>query len=254
MSSTNTGAVLVTGACGLLGSAIVKELVAKDWQVVATDLHQSALQDLVHSSQTDHIHPIVVDLSSQSGIEALMDAVNNLPFTVSAAVHSAYPRSPGWGARIEDLQEHHLIADITTQLGVPILLSRALLEYFKSHGGGSLVHLSSIQGVAAPKFDHYEGTSMHSPVEYAAIKSGLISMTRWLAKYYSNCNIRVNCVSPGGILDRQPNAFLSRYRASCANIGMLSPSHVSSIVAFLLSSDAFAINGQNIVVDDGWTL
>jgi NAD(P)-dependent dehydrogenase (short-subunit alcohol dehydrogenase family) len=129
-----------------------------------------------------------------------------------------------------------------------------MLRCFQDQGHGSLIHLSSIQGVQAPKFEHYVGTGMSSPIEYAAIKSGIISITRWLAKYAANQNIRVNCVSPGGILDAQPEEFLRRYRQSCTNIGMLSAEQVASAIAFLLSPGAAAINGQNIIVDDGWTL
>ena len=95
---------------------------------------------------------------------------------------------------------------------------------------------------------------MSSPIEYAAIKSGIISITRWLAKYYSNQNIRVNCVSPGGILDNQPQQFLLNYRKSCTNFGMLESHQVSSIVTFLMSPEAEAINGQNLIVDDGWSM
>lgn len=95
---------------------------------------------------------------------------------------------------------------------------------------------------------------MGSPIEYAAIKAGIISITRWLAKYYANQNIRVNCVSPGGVLDNQPKDFLQRYRKSCTNIGMLSAEQIAAVVVFLLTPDAAAINGQNIIVDDGWTL
>ena len=140
------------------------------------------------------------------------------------------------------------------QLGGAILFSQKILSAFKQQGHGNLIHLSSIQGVCAPKFEHYVGTSMTSPIEYAAIKAGIISIVRWLAKYSANQNIRVNCVSPGGIIDSQPKEFLSRYRDSCTNIGMLSAEQVASTIAFLLSPDSFAINGQNIIVDDGWSL
>ena len=95
---------------------------------------------------------------------------------------------------------------------------------------------------------------MTSPIEYTAIKAGIIAITRWLAKYHSSQNIRVNCVSPGGILDQQPSEFLQRYRKSCTNIGMLSAELVAPAVVFLLSPAADAINGQNLIVDDGWSL
>ncbi len=98
---------------------------------------------------------------------------------------------------------------------------------------------------------------MTSPIEYAAIKSGIISIMRWLAKYYANQNIRVNCISPGGVFDSQPESFLRKYRHSCTNIGMLPPpppNQVASTVVFMLSPEAAAINAQNIIVNDGWTL
>jgi NAD(P)-dependent dehydrogenase (short-subunit alcohol dehydrogenase family) len=109
-------------------------------------------------------------------------------------------------------------------------------------------------GVVAPKFENYEGTSMTSPIEYTAVKSGIISLTSWLAKYYKNKNIMVNCVSPGGILDQQPQSFLDKYCNSCTSKGMLDPTDVAGTVLFLLSKQAKYINGQNIVVDDGWSL
>ena len=60
---------------------------------------------------------------------------------------------------------------------------------------------------------------MSSPIEYSAIKAGIISITKWLAKYYKNKNIRVNCISPGGISDNQNEEFIKKYRNSCTNIG-----------------------------------
>ena len=57
------------------------------------------------------------------------------------------------------------------------------------------------------------------------------------------------------IKDNQPESFLNKYRSSCSNIGMLSAEkHISEILAFLLSDASKAINGQNIVIDDGWSL
>ena len=135
------------------------------------------------------------------------------------------------------------------------MFAKTILRSFSDQGYGNLINISSIQGLNAPKFDHYDGTNMTSPIEYSAIKAGIISITKWLAKYYSNKNIRINCISPGGILDNQPKSFLKKYRSSCSNIGMLSAEqHISDSIVFLLSDASKAINGQNIIIDDGWSL
>ena len=95
---------------------------------------------------------------------------------------------------------------------------------------------------------------MHSPIEYSAIKSGIIAISRWLAKRYRQQNIRINCVSLGGILDQQPESFLERYQASCNSKGMLDAQDIVGAILFLLSEQSSFITGQNIVVDDGWSL
>ena len=140
------------------------------------------------------------------------------------------------------------------QLGSAILFSKYVISLLKTTNGGSLIHLSSIYGVRAPNFSLYKNTDMYSPLEYSVIKAGIINLVKWLAKYHKDSNIRVNCISPGGILDNQPKDFIDRYNSVCTNIGMLSPGDISSVCAFLVSEKSRAINGQNIIVDDGWTL
>lgn len=249
--------ILITGAAGRIGSATAKHALMAGASVILTDIASQALENLV-TDLTDfdsaRIHVFVADIANPQEIEALI--VKSLACTgrIDGAVHSAYPRSRGWGSRFEDLKADDLYQDLSMQLGGAILFSQQLLRCYQAQGNGSLIHISSIQGVHAPRFEHYAGTDMSSPIEYAAIKAGIISITRWLAKFSANQNIRVNCVSPGGILDDQPEVFLKRYRHSCTNIGMLSAEHVASVIIFLLSPAATAINGQNIVVDDGWTL
>ena len=113
-----------------------------------------------------------------------------------------------------------------------------------------MVHVSSIQGLSAPKFEHYEGTKMVSPIEYSAIKSGIIAITRYLAKYCKNQNIRVNCISPGGILDNQPEVFLEKYNSTCSSKGMMEAQDLNGTVIYLLSNMSQYVNGHNIIIDE----
>jgi len=91
------------------------------------------------------------------------------------------------------------------------------------------------------------------PAAYSAIKGGLINLSRYLAAYYGPKGIRVNCVSPGGIFNGQPDSFVSRYEAKTPLRRMGMPQDISPAVAFLLSDEARYITGQNIAVDGGWT-
>ena len=249
--------VLITGAAGRIGSATARLALKAGATVVLVDVAKKRLDDLASDlsrAVAGKVYALEADVTTPVGIDQLINKALSHVGRLDAAVHSAYPTSKGWGARFEDLTAEHLHQDLAMQLGGAILFSQKILACFRTQLGGNLIHISSIQGVQAPKFEHYEGTNMTSPIEYAAIKAGVISITGWLAKYHANQGIRVNCVSPGGILDSQPPAFLDRYRHSCTNFGMLSAEQVASAVIFLLSPAASAINGQNLIVDDGWTL
>ena len=79
-------------------------------------------------------------------------------------------------------------------------------------------------------------------------------MTKYFSAHLADRNIRVNCVSPGGILNKQPKNFLKRYKNSCLSKGMLDSKDLIGIVEFLISEKSTYINGQNIIIDDGWSL
>lgn len=249
--------VLITGAAGRIGSALAESALAAGAEVIITDIQKNslyALRDRLIVTYGEKIECLPADITSFNQIVSLVDECQRIGRSFTSAVHCAYPTSEGWGARFEELKAENLYKDLTMQLGSAILFSQVVLDYFKSQGEGDLVHISSIQGIRAPKFSHYEGTEMTSPVEYAAIKAGVISITKWLAKYYANSRIRVNCISPGGVIANQPPVFMKRYRESCTNVGMLDAKHVAAAIIYLLSPEAFAINGQNLIIDDGWSL
>ena len=75
-----------------------------------------------------------------------------------------------------------------------------------------------------------------------------------MAKYLKGMNIRVNAISPGGILDSQPEVFLDAYKRECLNKGMLDKNDITGTLIYLLSDMSKFVNGQNIIVDDGFCL
>jgi NAD(P)-dependent dehydrogenase (short-subunit alcohol dehydrogenase family) len=246
--------VLISGGCGRLGSEFAKTIVQEGGKVCLFDIIDVP-KDLFQK-EIENSRAVVFKGNATSGqdIDAAIEKCKEAFGKLDAAVHCAYPTSRQWGTPFENLELAELGQDLSMQLGGAIIFSQRLIESFRCDGGGALIHLSSIQGIAAPRFWHYEDTPMVSPIEYSAIKSGVIAITRYLAKYCKGENIRVNCISPGGILNDQPLEFLRRYQRSCNSKGMLDSEDVSGALVFLLSNRSKFISGQNFVVDDGWSL
>ena len=159
-----------------------------------------------------------------------------------------------YGKAVFDVMLQDFNENINLHLGGYFHVMQKFAELFINQGYGNIINIASIQGVLAPKFDHYIGTDMTSPIEYTAAKSAIISMSKYMAKYLAGKNIRVNCISPGGIKDNQPAVFLNRYKTSCTNKGMLDAEDLVGTLLFLISDQSKYINGQNIIVDDGWSL
>jgi NAD(P)-dependent dehydrogenase (short-subunit alcohol dehydrogenase family) len=246
--------IIVTGGAGRIGSALAADLVKHGHKVLLGDIDNSKLLKIKKKLNSKNIEIFQGDLTTKNNIDRFIKFGVKKFKNIHAAVHCSYPTSKKWGARLEDLEEIHLKNDLQNQLGGSIIFSQRIMKYFLKQKKGNLILISSIQGIQAPKFNHYKNLNMTSPIEYSAIKSGIISITKYLSKYYKNKNIRINCVSPGGIKDNQPKLFTKRYRQSCNSKGLLDGEDISKLILFLLSDKSKYITGQNLVIDDGWSL
>tara|TARA_Y100000741_G_C18238627_1_gene552702 strand:- start:937 stop:1695 length:759 start_codon:yes stop_codon:yes gene_type:complete len=250
----NNIVVAISGGAGRIGSSFSRAIVENGGKVIIGDVNNDLGNKLISEVGKDNaiffegnlIDPVTIDKMIQQGKTKFGK--------IDAAIHCAYPVSEQWGAPFEKLKPKDLRNDLFNQLGGAILFSQSMINEFINQKHGNLIHISSIQGFSTPKFEHYEDTKMVSPIEYSAIKAGVISITKYLAKYYKGKNIRVNSISPGGILDDQPNVFLKKYNQTCNIKGMLDSNDLCGSLVFLLSDKSKFINGQNIVVDDGWSL
>ncbi|MCL1057797.1 flagellin modification protein A [Shewanella gelidimarina] len=246
--------ILVTGAGGLLGSQVTAAILAQGAQVIATDLNLAAMSArLAPLTNIDEPSLSLVELDSTD--EQAMQQFFVQQQKICGAVNCTYPRNKQYGAHFLDVSLASFNDNLSLHLGSSFLfIQQCAAQFIKQQSPLSVVNISSIYGVCAPKFSIYEKTPMTMPVEYAAIKSALLHLGKYATSYVKDSRFRVNSVSPGGILDGQPEAFIAAYREKTHGQGMLSPKDINGAIVFLLSAQAQYVTGQNIVIDDGFTL
>jgi len=246
---------VVAGASGLIGRGIVDALLEYGALVIAGDLKQS---DSMGSSEGNELQSLVfteLDISNSVSINSALDLAEERWGRVDGAVNAAYPRGKNYGRHFFDVEYGDFCNNLSLHLGGYFLFMQQCAKYAKDKETAfSLVNFSSIYGAMAPKFSVYDGTEMTMPVEYAAIKSAILHLNKYVTAWMKGSRFRSNSVSPGGIQNAQDEAFLSSYKAECRSKGMLDVEDIVGTVLFLLSDQSQFVCGQNIIVDDGFSI
>lgn len=248
--------VLVAGAGGLLGGSLVPSLLKQGAKVIATDIYFEAmcerLSNLGVDVKDEKLSICELDVTKE---ESVKNFFNQQIENIDGAVNASYPRNKSYGKHFFDVSLESFNENLSLHLGSAFLFSQQCAAYFTlKQKPFSLVNISSIYGVVAPKFEIYDNTTMTTPVEYAAIKSAIQHLNKYVVSYVNDSRFRINCVSPGGIFDHQPESFLSAYKKITHGAGMLNVEDVVGTVLFLISEQSRYVTGQNVIVDDGFSL
>lgn len=249
--------VVVTGGAGLLGRQFCMSIAANGGVAVIADRDAEAagiVANDVLNEYPDCAVAELLDITDKNSVLQLIDRLKARFGRIDAVVNNAYPRNSHYGRKLEDVTYEDFCENVGLHLGGYFLVAQQFGLLFREQGGGNIINMASIYGVMAPRFEIYQDTSMTMPIEYAAIKSGVIQLSKYFAKYFLASGVRVNALSPGGILDKQPASFLKAYNASCGSKGMLSSDDIIGSLVFLLSDSSKHITGQNFIVDDGFSL
>ena len=246
----STSKILILGSSGLIGKKITHDLLNLGYSVIGLDIKNDVSKPI-----NKNFKFIKKNLDSEKSIIELFNSFKKNNIIINSVIYLIYPKSVQWGTKFGNLKLKYINQDLSLQLGVQIFFLQELLKYFLNLKiKGNIILFSSIQGISAPKFHHYRSTNMSSPIEYSAIKSSVIAITKYLAKFNKGKKIKINCISPGGINDNQKIKFRNRYKKDTLNKGLLDPGDLTGTIEFLISKKSDYINGQNIIIDDGWSL
>lgn len=257
MQQIENKTIVVTGGAGLIGRSFCRAISDAGGRVVIADIAKEPAEAV--AADLKGAEAMVMDITDTASVAKAVSEVTNKFGRIDGLVNNAYPRNANYGRCLEDVELADFNQNTSMHLGgyfntMQVFAKAMSQQPLENNSRGTIVNMSSIYGLIAPRFEVYEGTTMTMPVEYAAIKSAINHLTLYFAQYYKRQGLRFNALSPGGVADNQNPDFQARYNKLAGAKGMLEPSDVADALIFLLSDASSAITGQNIVVDDGFSL
>lgn len=251
--------IVITGGAGLIGSGFARAVVESGGTAIIADADENSgrrVRDSLGATPgPGQVQFIEVDITSKESIRAMIAAVLGRHQRIDGLVNNAYPRNANYGRKFEDVTYEDFCENVNLHLGGYFLMSQEVSRVMVRQKRGVIVNIASIYGFMAPRFELYEGADFTSPVEYSAIKGGLLSLTKYLASYLGPHDIRVNALSPGGVHNNQAAPFVTAYcKKTLIGNRMAEPDDLAGALVFLLSDGSRYITGQNIVVDGGWSV
>lgn len=241
---------LVTGGAGSYGRSIAEGLAEAGATVVISSRGLDALEKVAAGFRMREldVHAMRVDQAETSSVLKLRDDIVSQFGKLDIFVNNAVARPmKGYHAPIEQFAESMRV----NATGMMFAL-REMSELIVSSGGGSVINISSMMGVFGPDLSNYNGTDMGDPPpDYFFHNAGLINLNRYMARIYAGKNITFNCISPGGLLNKQPQRFLENYCSKVPLGRMANNDDIKGLVVLLASPAGAYINGENILMDGG---
>ena len=232
--------ILITGATGGIGKALVKKFVSLEGNVLATGTKIEKLKAL--KEEFPNITILKFDISEHSKIEEFIENVSSQLVGLDVLVNNAGINMDNLSLRMKD-EEWKKVIDIN--LGSTFILCKYAIKKMLKNKYGRIVNITSIVG--------HTGNLGQS--NYSASKAAIVGMSKSLAIEYAKKNITINCVSPGFIQSTMTDKIVENIKVVLTSRIPMSKlgtgEDVSNTVAFLSSDAASYITGETIHVNGG---
>ena len=264
-SSLEGKTAVITGGAGILGKHFSEGLAGCGSHVVVVDLNEKEgemiARDLTRRYGQQCIS-IVCDVSEPTSVSSMVDEVMKQFGDINILHNNAASKSSNLEAFLAPFEEYTLDQwrEVTkVNLDGMFLVAQAVgRKMVEQNRGGSIIQTASIYGLLGPDSRIYEGSSymgrsINTPAVYSASKAAVIGLTKYLATYWADKNIRVNCITPGGAESGQNDTFKEKYSSRVPLGRMAQPEEMVGALLYLASNASSYVTGQNIIIDGGWS-
>ena len=254
--------ILISGAGGIFGTEIVKYLLKNKATVIAFDIKShKKMNKLIKIKNKSFFTYFVCDACDEKKLKKINNFVKQKYQKIDVLINLASITDPVEGKKkittFENFSAKSFVEIVSKNLLSTFLTSKIFGNEMSKNKNGSIINFSSTYGVVGPDQSIYESKNkkkffIKNPA-YPTSKGGIISFTKYLASYWGNKNVRVNCIVPGGALNNQNKIFINNYSRKTPLGRMANKNDLNGIVHLLCSNEALYITGSIMTVDGGWT-
>jgi NAD(P)-dependent dehydrogenase (short-subunit alcohol dehydrogenase family) len=253
---------IVLGGVGLIGKAVVKELLRVHSEVLILDIDKKAFDNFSLELGKEGLNCKFeyFDVAALEESEILLEKIISKYDVPDFFINTSYPRTKDWfKSTFSEITLSTFIENLNIHLGSYVWIAKLFADRMvRAQKKGSIVLISSIHGERAQDMSLYEGTNLKENMTYPVIKAGINNFVRQSAAYYGKYNVRVNAVSPGGLegpvagsKEEQDEKFKKNYIKKTPLKRMTEPLDVANAVIFLCSDNSSYITGHILNVDGG---
>jgi NAD(P)-dependent dehydrogenase (short-subunit alcohol dehydrogenase family) len=255
---------VVTGACGRLGPIWTEALLDAGARVAALDLPRAQASDAFKALAAragDRVKRFDCDITQRGSIEGAAQRVRTELGDAAVLVNNAGvdqpPDSAGTRSAIEQLSIEQFRLMVEVNLLGTFQVTQVFGAAMAVRGAGSIVNIGSLYASVSPDqrfYDHLPGDApfLKSPA-YGASKAAVVNMTKYFSTLWGPRGVRVNTLSPGGVLGAQDEQFKAKYGGRVPLGRMATFDDLKGPLVFLASSASSYVTGHELRVDGGFT-
>jgi len=262
-SSLKGKTAVITGGAGILGKHFSDGLACCGANVVIVDLDIEESEKLAGDLTRRYGQKclaVLCDVSDPASVRSMTDEVAGQFGDIHVLHNNAASKSSDLEAFFSSFEEYTLdqwreVAKINID-GMFLVAQAIGKKMVEQNKGGSIIQTASIYGLLGPDSRIYEGSSymghsINTPAVYSVSKAAVIGLTKYLATYWADKNIRVNCLTPGGVESGQNDSFKEKYSNRVPLGRMAQAEEMVGALLYLASDASSYVTGQNIIIDGG---
>ncbi|MDC0446181.1 SDR family oxidoreductase [Candidatus Pelagibacter sp.] len=243
--------ILITGGFGFIGTEISLAYLNLGAKVIVVDKNINKIPKSIMKYKNKLIIK-KCDLSKHTQRKKLINNLKSEIKKIDCLINNASYDKKNLIKPMKKQSVEIFKKSLDVNLIAPFHLSKEISKLMKNSKDPNIINISSIYSFIAPDFDLYKDTKMGNAAAYSSAKSGINQLSTWFSSALSP-KIRVNSISLGGLLRKQPQNFINRYKKKTLLKRMANLEDVVGPIIFLSSNLARYITGHNLVVDGGYT-